>query len=163
MKKQLNYLLLAAFMVCFNLLATSSFAQETRYDWSGHGVSFAIPNTHKIKENTASHFESGDNLTWFEMYPYKDASATAKGMIIAVAESETGMHIIDEGSYKTGGYDGYWITCEVDSHPDWQFWYIGFIDPNSDTNFYAVIWFKKGNAKAQEIANKMSNSFKKMQ
>jgi hypothetical protein len=162
MKKKLNYFLLAALVVCFNLLATDSSAQVTRYEWSGHGISFAIPNTHKIKHNADDFFESGDNLTWLEMYPYKDASVTAKGMIMDVAKADPTMRILDEGSYKTGGYDGYWITCEENSHPDWQYWYIGFIDPKSDTNFYAKIWFKKGNSRAQEIANKMSTSFKKI-
>ena len=162
MKNKLNYFLAVAILLCFNLFVTDSFAQETRYNWSDYGVSFSIPNTHKIKTNSADVFESGDNLTWLEMYPYKDASATAKGMVIAVAKEQTDMKILDEGAYKTGGYDGYWITCESASHPEWQYWYIGFIDPNSDTNFYAVIWFKKGNAKAKEIANKMSYSFKKL-
>lgn len=159
--KKTNFLFSICLIFSSLWLVSSAQAQETVYNWADFGVSFAIPNTHKIKKNTATSFESGDNLTWLEMYPYKDASATAKGMITAVAEEETGLSILEEGSYKSGGYDGYWITCEIPSQPDWQFWYIGFIDPDSDTNFYAKIWFKKGSAVAKSIANKMSYSFKK--
>jgi hypothetical protein len=142
------------------LFSQTAFSQETVYKWGDFGVCFAIPNTHKILKNSGEEFESGDDLTWIQMYPFKDATVTAKGMVEGVVK-EAGMTILKQGAYQSGGYDGYWVTSESSQYPEWQYWYIGFIDPTSDTNFYAVIWFKKNNKKAYDIANKMSYSFKK--
>lgn len=158
MKKLLSLIFVCAFFV----IAHNASAQFTKYNWASYGVSFEVPSTHQVKKSNGDMFESGDQLTWLEMYPYKNSAETADGMIHAVIETEEGLTTMNEGSYKVGGYEGYWITCEVSQHPTWQFWYIGFIDPASDVNFYAKIWFKKGNAAASELAKKMSMKFKKM-
>jgi hypothetical protein len=162
MKKLSKLLPVIAFLSYLSFFTTQANAQETLYNWKDYGVSFSVPKTHAIKNNTSSTFESGDNLTWLEMYPYKDGSATAKGMVYEVAKKQSSINIVDEGAYTSGGYDGYWLTCETDAYPEWRFWYIGFIDPASDVNFYAKIWFKKNDPIAKSIANKMSYSFKKM-
>ncbi len=148
-------------LLLFAVLFSSqiAYSQETVYNWDDYGVSFSIPNTHKVLKSSSEEFESGDDLTWLQMYPFKDASVTAKEMVAGIVE-EAGMKVMKEGAYKSGGYDGYWILSQSPKYPDWEYWYIGFIDPNSDTNFYAIIWFKKGNKKAYDIANKMSYSFK---
>ncbi len=137
-------------------------AQTQLYNWSKYGVSFSIPKTHAIKKNLADEFESGDNLTWLQMYPYEDASETAKGMVENVAAGG-GFSIESEGAYTSGGYDGYWVRATSETYPGWKFWLIGFIDPNSATNFYAIIWWKDGNSAAYKIAYDMSYSFKKME
>ncbi len=152
----------ASMLLLFAALFISSqlaYSQEVVYNWEDYGVSFSVPKTHKLLKNTADEFESGDDLTWLQMYPFKDASVTAKEMVEGIVQS-AGMKVMKEGAYKSGGYDGYWILSQSPKYPDWEYWYIGFIDPNSDTNFYAIIWFKKGNKKAYDIANKMSYSFK---
>lgn len=161
MRKMLLSLLVVAF-VSSTFAVDSSFAQTTKYNWKKYGVSFFIPNTHTIKQNTPDAFESGDTKTWIEMYPYEDASETAKGMIEKVA-SNGGFNIEAEGAYESGGYDGYWVRCNTSKHPTWSFWLIGFIDPNSATNFYTIIWWKKGDNAAYKIAYDMSYSFKKME
>jgi len=144
------------------MLANKSVAQYTEYTWKDYGVKFSIPTTHEVKQSTGEIFESGDTMTWLEMYPYKDSQATAEGMISAVVGGEAGVSIIDEGTYKVGGYDAYYITCEQSAHPEWRYWYIGFIDPISDVNFYAKIWFKKNAPTATKIAQDMSSRFKKI-
>ena len=145
----------------FCLFVSAAEAQTINYTWDQFGVKFAIPQTHEVKNSTASEFTSGDNLTWLHMEPYKDYSETAKGMVDRIA-AENNYRILGQGAYTSGGYDGYWIRCSADTHPDWLYWVIGFIDPNSDTNFYATIWWKKGNTAAYNIAHKMSYSFQKM-
>ena len=158
MKKVLNLIFVCALFV----IAHNASAQFTNYTWKDYGVSFAVPSTHKVQRSSGEVFESGDQLTWLEMYPYKDSEATAKGMISGIAGSEEGLTTMNEGAYKVGGYEGYWITCNVSSHPEWQFWYIGFIDPASDVNFYAKIWYKKNSPEASKLAKEMSMKFKKM-
>ena len=151
------------FVVCmFFILTHKASAQFTEYTWKDYGVKFSVPSTHVVKQSTGKVFESGDKMTWLQMYPYKNSEATAKGMISAIVDDLNDVSILDEGAYKVGGYDGYWITCENSKLPEWQYWYIGFIDPKSDVNFYAIIWFKKGNAAAKKLANDMSYKFKKM-
>jgi len=145
-----------------SLLGLTAQAQTTTYTWDYYGVKFAIPNTHEIKNSTSAEFTSGDNLTWLHMEPYKDYSETAKGMVDKIA-AEQNYTILGRGAYHSGGYDGYWIRCSAATHPDWYYWVIGFVDPNSDTNFYATIWWKKGNQTAYNIAYNMSYSFKKME
>lgn len=135
-----------------------TYAQETRYDWNDYGVSFAVPSTHKVLKSSGEEFESGDDLTWLQMFPFFDASVTAKEMIAGVVK-EAGMKVVKEGHYKSGVYDGYWILSQSPADPEWEYWCIGFIDPYSETNFYALIWFKKGNKRAYDMANKIAYSF----
>jgi hypothetical protein len=159
MKRRFVSLLLISFI--FGFSAKNMFAQTTRYNWSKYGVSFAIPNTHEVKKSSAEEFESGDATTWLQMYPFADVTQTAKGMIDEVVSSG-GYTIENEGAYTSGGYDGYWVRCSSTQYPTWKFWLIGFIDPGSATNFYSIIWWKKGNDAAYKIASDMSYSFKKI-
>ncbi len=158
MKKGLFFIFVCAFFASAQMAS----AQFTEYTWESYGVSFVVPSTHQVKQNAEDVFESGDNFTWLEMYPYKDDTETAKGMILDIVGDLEETRILKEGAYKVGGYDGYWITCEQSKHPEWQFWYIGFIDPVSDVNFYAIIWYKKNNPAALKLAQQMSLKFKKM-
>lgn len=159
MKKTLVQFLLAVLVTAW--VSADTNAQTTKYTWSKYGVSFSIPNSHEVIKNVADEFESGDELTWLQMYPFEDESATAQGMVQEVVK-EGGYNIVEEGEYTSGGYDGYWIQCTSDEHPEWEYWLIGFIDPDSATNFYAIIWWKKDNQRAYDIANTMSYSFKKV-
>jgi len=152
--------LLVTILVALFTVATAS-AQWQEYTWSQYGLSFSVPSTHQIKVNKSDKFESGDNMTWIELYPYNDASETAKGMIKKVAQ-QGGFSIYKEGAYNSGGWEGYWVECTTAKWPTWKFWLIGFIDPNSETNFYSIIWWKKGNQKAYNIAYDMSYKFRKM-
>lgn len=158
MKKLSSIVLVCVFLT----LTSSAFAQFTNYNWKDYGVSFAVPSTHRVLQNTADEFASEDNNTSLHLFPYNDASATPKGMIVSIVNELPDLNILQEGAYKVGGYDGYWITCEESEHPGWQYWYIGFIDPNSDVNFYAIIGYKKNNAAAVKLAEQMSYKFKKI-
>ncbi len=159
MKKTVSSAILCIlFLFAFQAHAQVKFQE---YNWKDFKVSFSIPTTHKIEANSDTEFESGDNLTWLQMYPYKDETETAKGMIEKVAK-EAGVKIHDQGEYQVGGYDAYWITCESAKEPEWEYWYIGLIDPKTDVNFYAIIWYKKNNDAAGKIAEAMSLKFKKM-
>jgi len=160
MKKVIITLLVVAFIGQINLSKTQ--AQTTKYDWKKYGVSFSIPNTHTLKKNSADEFESGDSKTWLQMFPFEDASQTAKGMVETVA-ANGGFKAEAEGAYTSGGYDGYWVRATTDQYPTWKFWLIGFIDPQSATNFYTIIWWKKGDDAAYKIAYDMSYSFKKIE
>lgn len=148
-------------LLFFSFSTNIATAQTTLYNWDSYGVQFSVPSTHEIKQSSGTAFESGDNLTWIEMYPFKDYSATAKGMVQEIMNKK-GYSAISEGAYKSGGYDGYWIRCATPQHPTWLFWVIGFIDPESDTNFYSIIWWKKDNQRAYDLAYNMSYSFKRM-
>ncbi|MFT5617730.1 MAG: hypothetical protein ACI85I_000955 [Arenicella sp.] len=145
----------------FLFVAGVANAQTIKYTWKDYGVAFSIPTTHEVKNSSGSEFTSGDNTTWLHMEPFKDYSETAKGMVDKIVRKE-GYQVSGEGEYHSGGYDGYWARCSATTHPDWLYWVIGFIDPASDTNFYATIWWKKGNSNAYNIAYNISYSFKKM-
>lgn len=163
MQKFISTSIIGSFLLLlfFGFSAETATAQTTLYNWDSYGVQFSVPSTHKVKQSSGTAFESGDNLTWIEMYPFKDYSATAKGMIQTIT-TQNNYNVISEGAYKSGGYDGYWIRCSTSKHPTWLFWVIGFIDPESDTNFYSIIWWKKGNQRAYDLAYDMSYSFKRM-
>lgn len=159
MKKLIFTLVISFFVLSTNI----GYAQFQAYEWEYYHLSFEIPKTHKIIANTADNFESGDDNTYLQLYPYKDITESPESMIKSVLDNiEGGVKIFEEGDYEVGGYNGHWITCEINKYPEWQYWYIGFIDPASDVNFYAIIWYKKGNANAKNIANDMSFKFKKM-
>jgi hypothetical protein len=149
-------------VVVFVLFGFVGKAQTTVYTWKKYGIQFAIPKTHEIQQNQSDAFESGDDLTWLQMFPYLDAEEpTAKGMIEKVAKTRN-FSIEEEGEYTSGGYDGYWIKSKSADYPEWEYWLIGFIDPSSPTNFYTIVWWKIDNDKAYDIAYEMSYSFKKM-
>ncbi|WP_375558603.1 hypothetical protein ACE193_12675 [Bernardetia sp. OM2101] len=163
MQKFISTSIIGSFLLLlfFSFSTNTATAQTTLYNWDSYGVQFSIPNTHEIKQSSGTAFESGDNLTWLEMYPFKDYSATSKGMVQEIM-NQKGYRAISEGTYESGGYDGYWVRCSTAKHPTWLFWVIGFIDPESDTNFYAIIWWKKDNQRAYDLAYNMSYSFKRM-
>ncbi len=141
-------------------IATAT-AQWQDYTWEQYGLAFSVPSSHQLKQNKADAFESGDSKTWMELYPYHDASETAKGMIQKVA-AKGGFTISNEGVYNSGGWNGYWVQATTSKWPTWEFWLIGFIDPNTSANFYSIIWWKKGNQSAYKIAYDMSYKFRKM-
>jgi hypothetical protein len=147
-------------LIAGTFATTNLNAQTSVYTWEDYGLQFSIPDTHELKKNTADEFESGDESTWLELFPYKDSKETAQGMIEKVA-ANGGFTIQEKGKYTSGGYQGYWVKSESAEYPEWQYWLIGFIDPTSPTNFYAIIWWKKGDQDAYKIAWDMSYSFKK--
>ena len=152
------FFVVAAFMLLGFVLK----AQTTVYKWEKYGIEFAVPKTHEILKNQADEFESGDNLTWLQMFPYLDVTEqTAQGMVEKIAD-EKNFTIEEEGAYNSGKYDGYWIKSKSEKYPEWEYWLIGFIDPNIPTNFYTIILWKKGDKDAYDIAYNMSYSFKKM-
>lgn len=134
-------------------------AQTTNYNWDSYGLSFTVPSTHEVKQSGSAEFESGDNKTWIEIYPYKDYSATPQSMIDKVVSTE-GFAIESKGDYSSGKFKGRWVRATTPKHPTWKFWVIGFIDPDSDVNFYTIIWWKKGDSSAYNLAYDMSYSFK---
>lgn len=156
-----NYALFSFFIVSFFVFNLTINAQTTVYTWEDYGLQFEIPNTHEIKVSTADEFESGDSQTWLNLYPYKDIEATADGMVYDIV-SDGYYDIESEGEYSSGGWEGYWVRCTSEEYPDWKYWIIGFIDPESENNFYAIIWWKKDDNEAYNIAYDMSYSFTKM-
>jgi len=159
MKRTVISLVMITFIAAITI--TSLSAQTVPYTWKKYGISFAIPKTHDVSKNSTDEFESGDEQTWLQMFPFTDGSETAQGMIEKVA-AQGKFSIEEEGEYTSGGYDGYWLQCSSATYPEWQYWLIGFIDPASETNFYSIIWWKKGDDAAYKIAYDMSYSFKKM-
>lgn len=152
--------LLALILTCL-FVPAALVAQTVSYTWKKYNLGFAIPKTHEVKDNTADHFESGDDQTWLELIPYKDASASASDAVVKyIKESNFGMEVTNEGDYHVNNLTGYQATCTSTEYPEWYFWIIGYIDPNSENNYISVIWYKRGNDAAYNIAGKIAQSFK---
>ena len=82
MKKFLVFVLVIALIGL--LSGNNLFAQTVNYDWSGYGVSFSIPKTHEVKKSAADEFESGNDLTWLQMYPFNHAFGCFAGIFEGV-------------------------------------------------------------------------------
>lgn len=134
------------------------FAQGKDYTWKQHELSFSVPKTHTLKHHTSDAFESGNKLTQMKLYPYADASETAQGMVEKVA-SQRGLTIETKGGYNKNGLKGYWVRANSVKYPTQKFWVVGFTDAEKLTNYYAVVWWQKGNREAYKMAYDMVYSF----
>ncbi|HRG33851.1 MAG TPA: hypothetical protein PLN76_11305 [Saprospiraceae bacterium] len=158
MKKILNLILV---LVSSLTLSSLNAQQDWDFEWTHHNIIFTLAEDFKVVTNTADEFTAkGDGMD-FGIFPFNDNSVEQTDMIsytLAIAKS-LNMEQLDDvdviemngpkGSYVEGYKDGQRIVT------------LGFIDPESATNFFAVITFADNDEVAENEAVRMITSLRK--
>ncbi len=131
------------------------------YEWEHYNIVFTLANDFKAVTNTADEFTaSGDGME-FGIFPFNDhtvdhSNITAYTIEIAKSlklEQLDDVDVIDlnglKGAYVEGYKDGVRILV------------LGFIDPDSDTNFFATITFADNDQVAEDEAVEILKSIRK--
>jgi hypothetical protein len=158
MKKLLNFILV---LVSSLTISSLNAQQDWDFEWTQHNIIFTLAEDFKVITNTADEFTAkGDGMD-FGIFPFDDNTVDQTDMItytLAIAKSLNmeqldDVDVIDmnglKGSYVEGYKDGQRIIT------------LGFIDPESGTNFFAVITFADNDEVAENEAVRMITSLRK--
>jgi len=158
MKKFLNFILI---LVSSLTISSLNAQQDWDFEWTQHNIIFTLAEDFKVITNTADEFTAkGDGMD-FGIFPFDDNTVDQTDMItytLAIAKSLNmeqldDVDVIDmnglKGSYVEGYKDGQRIIT------------LGFIDPESGTNFFAVITFADNDEVAENEAVRMITSLRK--
>lgn len=158
MSKIYNLFFVLMVSYCIN---TISAQKAFDYEWSHYNIVFTLAEDFKEVTNTADEFTaSGDGME-FGIFPFNDNSVdhsniTAYTIEIAKSlklEQLDDVDVIDmnglKGAYVEGYKEGVRIVV------------LGFIDPDSATNFFATITFKDDDEEAENEAVRIFKSLRK--
>ena len=152
-----NTLLL--FVAIFFSLTT--YAQQ-EYEWDDYGLAFTLPDDFEETASSDEVFEAeGDGMA-FSLTVFKDASLTEDDIVeftLMIAD-EIDMDVADDADLvDINGYIGAYVLGMKDGV---AFYILGMIDPDSDTNFYAVVAFDDEDDIADEDAVEILLSIREM-
>lgn len=143
-------------IILFFILQTGLTAQGfTDWTWDTHGLKFSAPSDMKVITNDGDQFGAKlkNDLLHLYIFPWQDQDLnkeTLNGEVKKLMKSlgYRGTQLVEldlngfEGSYVIAEKDG--VTCILE----------GLLDPDSATNFYALIIYGPGyDDEALEIAN----------
>ncbi len=137
-------------------------AQKTfDYEWTQYKLVFSLAEDFKAETNTADEFTAKGDGMEFGIFPFKDdeidhSDITAYTIKVAKSIKLEQLDDVDvaelnglKGAYVEGYKDGLRIII------------LGFIDEESDTNFFATISFKDDDKEAEDEAIRMIKSLRK--
>jgi hypothetical protein len=140
----------------FTLVFTSTYAQEfIDWHWDDHGLKFSAPSDMIVEVNNGDQFGARlkNDLLHLYVFPWQDKDLSKETLGAEVKKlmkslGYRGTQLVElelngfEGSYILADKDG--VTCILE----------GLLDPDSATNFYALIIYGPGyDDEALEIAN----------
>lgn len=147
-------------MAMLSLIAISVTAQ-TDWEWKQHHIAFTLADDFKPVTNTADEFTaSGDGME-FGIFPFSDqtldhSNITAYTISIAKSLKLERLDDVDvlemnglEGAYVEGYKEGLRVVM------------LGFIDPDTETNFFSIITFADDDEEAVKEAINIIQSFRK--
>ena len=148
------------FIALLSLLAVSASAQ-TDWEWSQYHIMFTLADDFRVSTNSGDEFTAKGDGMEFAIFPFSDqeldhSNITAYTIEIGKSlelEELDDVDVVDlnglKGAYVEGYKEGLRIVL------------LGFIDPESDTNFFAIITFGDDDAEGEQEAIRMIKSFRK--
>ncbi|OWY22833.1 hypothetical protein C7N43_23585 [Sphingobacteriales bacterium UPWRP_1] len=151
--------------VCLLLLFAASFSVNAQkyfdYEWSKYNLAFTLAEDFKEVTNNDSEFTAvGDGME-FAVFPFNDASVDHSDMTkytLSVAGSLEMQELDDVDVLDLNGLEGAYVEGYKDGD---RVILLGFIDPTSETNFFALITFGDDDNVAEDEAVKMISSLRK--
>ena len=141
----------------FTLLAVTLFyglfvfAQQ-EYEWDAYGVAFTLPDDFRETSSNSETFEAEGEGMAFSITVFEDGDLDEEDIVdftLSIAE-EINMDVADEADLvDVNGYVGAYILGMKDGV---AFYLLGMIDPESETNFYALFAFDDEDDVADEDA-----------
>jgi hypothetical protein len=164
---------LVVLTLAIGLLAVGSvFAQNMKgWTWKPYNLKFSIPSNLKVTKADSKIFSASDGKSFsLNIAPWKDASATAKGIAESTYKNYkvSSKEIVaqDEVTLESGDYQGYMIVGKgIQSGKTLWFAIFGAIDEQSDVNFMtSFAWWddEDQNEYFAGICDKIAGTFKKM-
>lgn len=149
-------------LVFLCVAAVSAQAQEYwDYEWSKYNLSFTLANDFKEVTNTADEFIAvGDGME-FGIFPFSDASldhSDITSYTISIAKAVELQELDDVDVLDMNGLEGAYVEGYKNGD---RVVLLGFIDPTSETNFFATITFGDDDAVAEAEAVRMITSIRK--
>lgn len=158
MKKILNLILV---LVSSLTLSSLNAQQDWDFEWTQHNIIFTLAEDFKVITNTADEFTAkGDGMD-FGIFPFNDNSVDQTDMIsytLAIAKSLNMEQLDDVDVIEMNGLKGSYVEGYKDGQ---RIVTLGFIDPESATNFFAVITFADNDEVAENEAVRMITSLRK--
>lgn len=133
--KKIFSTLVFAFVI---ILSNSSFAQST-WSWKQYNISFTLPSTYEVKTNTSSQFTASDGITDFGIFVFSDASVTEETIKDYTAELAVKIGLDEIKEAEELDFNGFHGGLVVGTKDGDEVIICGFMDPESDTNFFATI------------------------
>lgn len=131
------------------------------YEWKQHNIVFTLPEDFKEVTNKADEFTaSGDGME-FGIFPFSDASVDHSNITaytIAIAKHIKLEELDDVDVMELNGLQGAYVEGFKEGA---RVVVLGFIDPDSDTNFFAMITFKDDDGVAEDEAVRILKSLRK--
>lgn len=147
------------------LLLTTTFAAQAQedwnYEWEHHNISFTLAEDFKTVTNTADEYTAKGDGMEFTIFLFADETIDATDIsayTIAVGKSLKLEQLDDADVLKLNGLDGAYIEGYIEGD---RVILLGFIDPSSTTNFFALITFGDNDAVAEDEAVRMISSIRK--
>ena len=158
MKKLLNFILV---LVSSLTISSLNAQQDWDFEWTQHNIIFTLAEDFKVITNTADEFTAkGDGMD-FGIFPFNDNSVDQTDMIsytLAIAKSLNMEQLDDVDVIEMNGLKGSYVEGYKDGQ---RIVTLGFIDPESATNFFAVITFADNDEVAENEAVRMITSLRK--
>ena len=147
------------------LFLTTTFAvqaqQDWDYEWEHHHISFTLAEDFKTVTNTADEYTAKGDGMEFAIFPFADETIDATDIIAyttAVGKSLKLEQLDDADVLELNGLEGAYIQGYKEGD---RIILVGFIDPLSATNFFALITFGDNDAVAEDEAVRMLKSIRK--
>jgi len=157
--KKLNRFALTAIM---SLFALSAFAQtDWDFEWEQYHIVFTLAEDFKVTTNTAEEFTAQGDGMQFGIFPFSDESVDHSNIAdytVEIAKSIELEEVDDADVVELNGLQGAYVEGYKDGA---RVVLLGFLDPNSDTNFFSVITFADDDKTAEEEAVRIIKSFRK--
>ncbi len=136
-------------------------AQDVNFEWTQHNIKFTLAEDFKVTANSADEFTaSGDGME-FGIFPFSDNTLDHSNIAeytVEIAKTLELEQVDDADVVSLNGLKGAYVEGFKDGN---RVVLLGFIDPNSDTNFFSVITFDDTDAEAEKEAIRMIKSFRK--
>lgn len=153
------------FVFFVSLFLVTTFAvqaqQDWDYEWEQHHISFTLAEDFKTVTNTADEYTAKGDGIEFTIFPFADETIDATDIIAyttAVGKLLKLEQLDDADVLKLNGLDGAYIEGYKEGD---RIILVGFIDPLSATNFFALITFGDNDAVAEDEAVRMLKSIRK--
>lgn len=153
---------MSVLMLFLLLGATKAQSQEYfDWEWDDYSISFTLADDFKPVTNTGEEFTAkGDGMD-ISIFPFNDASVAHTDISSYTADiAETvELQVVDDANVlQLNGLKGAYVEGYKDGQ---RVVLLGFIDPETATNFFAVITFDDNDSVAEDEAIKIVSSFRK--
>lgn len=150
------------FVLVLIISAISVNAQNyVNWEWTQYKIVFSLAGDFKPVVNTAEEFSAEGDGMEISIFPFKDKSISHEDIAdytLAIAESIEAEEYDDADVVQLNGLQGAFVEAYKDGD---RVVILGFIDPASATNFFAVITFGDDDAEAEDEAVRIIKSFRK--